>query len=373
MDIRVYSQLDESNKKEWHEFWKQCGHAHFRQHYLLGEIEKAKGRMPCYIIGKRNGRVECVGVFSLRPVPLAGLCSFEAQCIRGPAFDAVESGSEYLSGVLEYFKSIKVGSVRISPYWFYPEAESVEVMLSKKSFSPCNGGPRDPTGLVDLRRPEEDILASFSKTTRKEIRTAEKLGITVEPAKTMEEALPAYTCLSAMRRKRGITGMSLKEFQATFDRILSRQEMGILFTAKIGDEFLGARWNINGSRVANGAGYAIASDASQKLPAHLTVGVPLYWRAFLWSKDRGCDFFDLEGDVLNRDPSSPTYLVSQFKRRFNPAPFERINEHIHVCNRAIHAVHKQFDTMSRIRRLWSRILYRAGRNEPSIIRNTLHR
>jgi len=101
-------------------------------------------------------------------------------------FDNVEFFKEFIQCVIARFKKLGVGSVRISPYWQFPEAEQVESAINSLGFVPYNRreGTRSSTGYVDLTRSEDEILASFSQNTRRKIRQVEHSGVTVGPART---------------------------------------------------------------------------------------------------------------------------------------------------------------------------------------------
>ena len=129
--------------------------------------------------------------------------------------------------------------------------------------------------------------------------------------------------------------MAKGEFKETYEKILSKQEFGKLFIASYQEKYLGALWSINGSKIANVVGYVVDDKSAKENRINITIGVPLFWNAFQLAKEKGCEQFDLEGSVDIDDSSDPLYRVNQFKRRFNPTPVERLNEHIYICNKTI--------------------------------------
>lgn len=362
MQIYFNTSLNEEGKKDWNDFWLNCQHSHVRQNYILGEIEKAKGRKPIYVCGKINGQIVCIGIFSIKPFIFNNRFSMEAICLRGPAFDDIKHGYTFLLEVISWCKKINIGRIRISPYWHYPEAEFVESLLNELNFIPINGMHKNRTALVDLQPSKEEILSSFPKRTRHEIRKADQLGVAIKTPENYHEAQEAYFCLRNMRKERGITPTSEKEFHAIYNTILRYQEQGILLIAKIGSIFLGARWSINSPSIAHGAGYAIMPNNLKHISTHLTIGVPLYWKAFQWSKDKGCSWFDLEGPADLDDPTDPLYKISQFKQRFKPIAIDRINEHYFICNNAMYMLHKVYDMIDKVSRFVTSVPYRMTRN-----------
>lgn len=342
MKLNFQFRLSESQKSEWTRFWNNCQHSHPRQHYLFGEVERAKGRVPIYAAGEIDENLVCIAIFSICPLFFGKGFSLEAICLRGPAFDHLTHAKEFLLQITPRFKALNVGSIRISPYWVFPEASEVLSVLTELGFSPYVSGSngRHPTGLVDIQRNKEEILASFSKWTRRDIRRMENFGVDIQPVKTMEEALLAFRCFDKMRHKRGLTPMSLSEFTKTFQDILKGQDHGILFNAFAREEFLGALWLIRGPQITHTAGFAIEVETCKRISNSLSVGPPLWWRGIQWAKEKGCSWLDVEGYSDNTSKSSPVYHIHEFKRKFRPKPVDVLSEHIYVCCPLIYAIYK---------------------------------
>jgi hypothetical protein len=356
--MKVYFQyhLSKDQQLEWLHFWKNCEHAHPRQHLMLAEIERAKERIPLFTFGEKNGKIVTIGVFSIRPLLLGNKFSFEAVCLRGPSFDNIENGRDFLLQIISFFKSLRVGSIRISPYWFFPEAVSVESLLKEINFMPYSGVTRSSTGLIDLRVSNDEIFSSIARKTRQQINAADRLGVTISPVTTVEEASISFQCLQSMRSERGVIPMSSKEFNATFQYILKDQELGILLNANAGSTFLGTIWGFFGPHFINPSGYAVVPGATKELSANLSIGAALWWHMFLLAKERGCKWFDTEGPVENKDDP-----VQHFKKRFNPTAVEKINEHIYICNHTVQSLFKGYTEMKHIKRILSSLPYRINK------------
>lgn len=340
--ISFHYKLYPHQQSEWVRFWEQCRNSYPRQHYLFGEVERAKGRTPIYVMGKVDGDIVCIAIFSIHPLFFGKRFSLEAYCLRGPAFDDVSFFKEFIQQVIARFKALGVAIVRVSPYWQFPEAEEVESVLNELRFVPYykSEGSRSDTGFVDLRRPENEILVSFPRSVRYNVRRAEKLGVKVQAVTKIDEAYAAYECLSAMRSTRGLTPMSREEFTATFKHILKDREQGILLVASLNNELLGAFWLIRGPYIAYPIGYALNTENCRRLVRTLTVGHPLWWRGMKWAKENKCSWLDVEGYNENIEKSNPHYHIHEFKSHFRPKPVQIISEHICVCNALNYVVYK---------------------------------
>jgi hypothetical protein len=300
------------------------------------------GRTPIFVSGEVDGSIVCIGIFSIRPLFWGGRFSLEAYCLRGPVFDNVELFKEFIQCVIARFKKLGIGSVRISPYWQFPEAEEVESVLAELGFLPYNRreGTRSSTGYVDLTRSEDEILAAFSKQSRYHIRKAEKSALEIRPVTDMDEAILTFRCLSNMRTIRGLTPMSLSEFRALFQYVLRHKEQGVLLGAFWETEFLGGLWIIRDPCTTHIPCYAIEADTCKRLTGTLTIGYPLWWQAMKLAKEKRCHWFDVEGYSEAAEESSRVYQIYKFKGNFHPKPVKIISEHICVCNTVTYSIYE---------------------------------
>lgn len=341
MEVDFQLKLNEEQKKQWFEFWNNCRHSYARQHYIYGEIERAKGRIPIYTTGYVNGCLVCIAIFSIRPMFFGNKFSLEAYCLRGPAFDDVSFFKEFIQLVITQFRQLHIGSIRISPYWQFPEAEEVESILKELKFDPYTQiGCRENTGFVTLSENENEMMSNLSKKVRYNIRRAQKEGISFRPIFNMNEALVAYRCLKFMRSKRGLIPMSQSEFEATFEHVFKNQKHGLLLGAFLEKNFLAALWLIKGLHIVNTPCYAIEPKACKRLAKKLTIGHPLWWKGMLWAKEKGCLWLDVEGYSENTERSNSVYQIHRFKKQFHPIATQIISQHVYICNSVIHNLHK---------------------------------
>ena len=336
MKVNFSFELDETESRNWTEFWQTCHHSHAHQHFLFGKVERHKGCTPVYVYAEVDGRIVCAGIFSLHPFPFSRQCFREAICEHGPAFDDLAHAEVFLGETLSRFSSLRVARIQVSPQWYFPEAKPVALLLKRLGFMPFDGAVRIATGLIDLKRDEQEILLSFERKTRQQIKAAKKLGISIEAVTQLDEAYLAYNCLRSMRRQRGIFPMSEKEFVALFNHVLKEQETGILFIAKAGSTFLGGIWNLRSPYAANPHGYAINPKASQEVPSSFSIGPALWWQSLKWAKIKGCSFLDTEGSVEKAKPTNPRSGLRRFKRRLRPEPVNLLNRHIYIVNKRLH-------------------------------------
>jgi hypothetical protein len=343
MKLNFRYELNEEQQNQWIQFWKKCRHSYPRQHFLYAEIEKEQGRVPIFISGEINGSIVCLGIFSIRPLFFGKRFSLEAYCLRGPAFEDVSVFKTFMGIVIQHFMFMKVGSVRVSPYWQFPEARNVESVLEELGFTSYykREGSRSNTGMVDLNRTESEIMASFSPKTRQHIRRIEKLDIEICAAKTLDNALLGFSSLCKMRSERGLTPMLKSEFSKMFESIYKYQDYGVCLNAFSKERILlGSLWIIRGEQVAIVAGYVVETEECNKTAGNLSIGPPLWWNGIQWAKEKGCISFDVEGYSDKTPEASYLYQIHKFKEKFRPQPIQIISEHICICCPFTHAIHQ---------------------------------
>jgi lipid II:glycine glycyltransferase (peptidoglycan interpeptide bridge formation enzyme) len=240
-----------------------------------------------------------------------------------------------------------VGRICVSPYWIFPEAHDVVAVLDELGYS-ADAPTTDSgysTGLVDIRRSDDDIFCSFSKSARREIRRAERQNVAIRAAGSIDEAQTFFRYLDRMNRERGIIPVSYDEFKATFQHILEKRQLGVLLNAFGGEMFLGGLWIVRGPTTAHTARYVVAPKPLREL-SNLSIGPVLWWSGIKWAKEKGCSWLDVEGYADNADPSNEKYLVYEFKKKFSPQPVYGLGHYIRVCQPFIYSVHKSFNFLS---------------------------
>lgn len=364
MEINFAYELDQIQQQQWECYWNKCQHSHPRQHYLFGEIERAKKRIPIFASAKVGGKLVCIALFSIHPLFFAKRFSFEAVCLRGPAFNDLKYLEDFLIEVIRKFKAINVGNVRISPYWVFPEANSVENLLEKLHFVPCRGkgNTRSFTGLVDVCHDDEGILAAFSKNTRKQFRLAQKNNIVVRPASTLEEAELFFREVNLLAKERNFPMLSVRENRFMFQKIFLEQEKGIILNVFLGSDFLGGLSLIRSVDTAHTRHFAIAKKSLGK-QSNIRIAPLVWWYGMRWARDHGCKWVDVGGYREDADESHYYHQIYAYKRGFRPKEIQIIAEHKYVCNPFVSMLHLLFVSISRKVGVFGSLSYHIGKRK----------
>jgi GNAT acetyltransferase-like protein len=148
-------------------------------------------------------------------------------------------------------------------------------------------------GRVSLRlaltKAEDEILAGLRKSTRYEVRRAERAGVTIEPSKQaadVEEFLRLYSRLGG---RKGFATDSPDHLRGVLQWLMTEPERGALLLARDHAAIAGGAVIVrSGKRCWYVWG---ASDQHDRF----STGQLLQWRAILWAKSQGCKEYDFGG------------------------------------------------------------------------------
>jgi len=259
--------------------------------------------------GTVTGFAQCAGNYVLsRLAPsLKGIDVF-----RGPVADDSVSLAACLSAIEDLAR--RMGMVRINAGSQIDEARAgwYRDAWRKEGWRENRSEPAYGTLRLGLTRSPEDLLAGFHQGTRRQIRRAERLGLTVRRGMTHEDV----RLFGAIHRARG----RLKSFSALPDALLSPmaetlaahpERCALFLSEKDGDALGGMVVFRAGTRVHYLYGGISGSEAARGMP----VSYPLFWAAILWAKALGCEGFDFGGFSASGDPG-----VMRIKQGFGGTP-----------------------------------------------------
>ncbi len=178
---------------------------------------------------------------------------------------------------------------------------------------------RDPgsksTVFVDLAPGEDEILASFNQSARRNIRKSQAGSVVVEPAELTPENLDQMFELMKATEVRAKYGLRPKKYFQHYWRLQTRAGQGqILFAKHEGEVLAGIFVTFLGQRgwYKDGGSF----DVKRELQASYLI----QWEAMRWLKSRGVTSYDLVGvpnpdQIGTGDPRDGLYA---FKSKFNP-------------------------------------------------------
>ena len=340
MKIGGLRNLTSQQAGEWRRFLAAARHQHPRQDPRFADIERALGHVPLFVLGYDAAKLRAVALFSLRRFRLIPGNYTEALALSGPVCDDPTMFRAFLDGLVAEPAFARTGAIRITPYWLDGDADTLTVNLAGSRWRLSDPAPFRETGLLDLDKSSEEILASFSKSARREVRRAKRQGVEIRPIETLKEARVFFDSLNRLGALRGLPRIVPKEYETAFPRIYSDPSIGTILGAYVDGAFLSGLLLYRSRDVAHGRRFTTEPVALRAL-SNLRIAPLLWWSAMIWAKEQGCRHLDVEGYREDMEKTNRLYNVNKYKGEFNPRPVRRFEEHTLVLNRLLHVLGAQ--------------------------------
>ena len=226
---------------------------------------------------------------------------------RGPLAGATDEAAAVVRKAIDVGRDHGASFVRVEP----PSDLAVDA-ISSCGFRPSSQFVQIPrTAVVDLERPEPEILAGFKSKMRYNIRLAGRRGVEVAIAEGDAdfEAFVDLMRITASRERFAIHHPSYyRDVWQTF-----RPDQGALFIARYQGAPLAALMVVGAGRTA---AYVFGGSSNQ----HRNLMAPhaVQWAAMQWARAHGFARYDLWGMADPNDPADAMAGVHRFKLGFNP-------------------------------------------------------
>lgn len=177
---------------------------------------------------------------------------------------------------------------------------------------------------IDLNHDEDELLAQIGKSTRYNIRQAQKHGVEIEfyypdyfgsistKENEFDPVTEFYRVLTSASAKKGYDVPSIKFFEAAWKQFQGSRDVAFVF-AKYEGEIISANFTQFSKNWAGSYYTANTNKHSQAKASYL-----LKWATIIEAKRNGQKVFDMWGQLPNIGPSHPEYGYAQFKKGFRP-------------------------------------------------------
>jgi GNAT superfamily N-acetyltransferase len=328
MKAELRKTLSDQDKSVIREFAAASPHSHIWQNPDSLPIYIRGGRSAYHFVAEEGNRIVAYGIFYVERSKL------EAFSLRGPIFDTLDVGRASIAFLRKEFRKLGVGQLRISPYWAGPEAHVLAEVCKAGGLRPYYPkiGPYDRSGRVRLGGTSEELYSRFEQPTRKDVRRCLKAGFEISRIRCQDTLHAAHSLIEDLKTRKALSPMPSSEANELFHCILSNDELGAAFLARMAGRPVGTFWAARANKqVAIGIGYAVDTNFMRASFRSLSLGVPLWIEGMKWANEKGCEWFDMEGYDPNAKASASDYYVHQFKGQFRPQPIDLLGPHAGVC------------------------------------------
>ncbi len=192
--------------------------------------------------------------------------------------------------------------------------------------------------MLDLSPSEEQLLANMRKTTRYEIRRAQKLGVVVEKSENPSDLQSFFTLYKETSERHDFVPHS--GIEEEFKEFLKDKRTILLLGRHSG--------RVMGAAIILFYGHQAVYHHSASTPTQIPVNYAIQWEAIREAKKRGMSVYNFWGIAPEDKPNHPWRGITLFKKGFGGREVKFIHAHdlpvspAYRLTRAIELVRKLF-------------------------------
>ncbi len=318
----MYELITEATKAEYEAFIQSHPQGHFAQSHLWG-AQKTAWKFQALVVRGDDGAIKgSIGVLIRKapvfPVSMLYIC-------RGPVCDLTDTQTlcQLVEGAKALAKEHHGYVIKVDPYVpvtntaFRKELEHLgfRCMQEGKNFEGIQ--PRFVMHLDVEGKTEEEILASFTQSHRRKVRTGPKKGVEVRICG--QEMIPEFTRIMV---ETGLRDNFVTRDEAYFSNMLKNlgEHCRLYMAFCEGEPIAGTLAIWFGDKVWYLYG-ASSNNRRETMPNYM-----LQWEMIRWAIEKKCRIYDFRGVSGDLTEDNPLYGLYKFKKGFNSELVEFIGE-----------------------------------------------
>lgn len=318
--------INAENQKQWDAFVTSHEDANFLHSWAWGDFHEARGKKVVRrialddgdrIIAAYVGQIETAKRGTYMAIAGGPIMDWSKKSLREAIFNDIK----------EQAKENHCVFVRVRP-------QITETEKNHKLFKDLGLRPApmylsvEFAGILDISKPEEEILANAAQGLRRKIRKAEKNNITVSVSEDPKDIHEFYQIELETAKRHKFVEFSESFLTKQFEAFAKYGQVK-LYTAKLGDEILAQNFMIF---YGNEASYHYG--VSTQLGTQYSGAPLLHMQAMRDARERGIKRYNFWGITGLDETKHRFYGVSQFKRSFGVEELKYLHAHDLVINKA---------------------------------------
>ena len=341
--------ITEATRQEYESFIQSHPQGHFAQSHMWG-AQKTAWKFRALVSRDGQGRIKgSIGVL-IRKAPI-----FPASMLyicRGPVCDVddFDTLAELIEGAKQLAREVNGYVIKMDPYVPITN-ETFKANLKKLGFTTKEAGknfegaqPRFVMHLDVQGKTEEEVIASFTQSHRRKVRTGAKKGVEIKICG--QEMIPEFTRIMV---ETGLRDNFVTRDEKYFSNMLKNlgDHCRLYMAFCEGEPIAGTLAILFGDKVWYLYG------ASSNVRRETMPNYSLQWEMIRWAIENKCRIYDFRGVSGDLDESNPLYGLYKFKKGFNSELVEFVGEYDLVLNHfwlnVVNACTKVYRKMNTIR------------------------
>ncbi|HHY13954.1 MAG TPA: peptidoglycan bridge formation glycyltransferase FemA/FemB family protein [Thermoanaerobacterales bacterium] len=314
------------DRELFNDFMSTGPKSHVLQSYEWGELKELTDWKPIRLLVKDGEKIRAGISILKRPGPM-GTSIYYAP--RGPVADF--NDTEALDFLLKDIKARarKDGAIllKIDPDIPISEKEPVEKYLKTRGFKSTTKDlnfegvqPRFVFRLP-LEKPLDEIMMSFHRKTRYNIRLAGRRGVEIRDNCTREDLKKFYEILLVTSERDEFLVRDYIYYEQIWDKLIEKGIAKLFMAEYKGKPIAGTIAFIFGKK----AWYIYGASSNKH--RNVMPNYAIQWAMIEWAKENDCIMYDFRGVSGDLSPDNPLYGLYRFKKGFNGEFTEFIGEY----------------------------------------------
>lgn len=311
----ILRKVSASQREQWDQFINEHHYGHFLQSWGWGELKASGGWQPLRLAlwdEQQEQIVAAAQVLCRTAAHLPLWAGHLAYIPKGPVIDwsRPQLCQSFFTQLDVYLRRKGAIALRLEPRL------EVEVAVNNclmESMTPMPLYPVTPiqpirTILLDLALDEATLLAQMKEKWRYNLRLAERKGVEVRKAQTVED-VHAWYALMQTTSERDRFGIHTLDYYLKAWQVFVPRRQACLFLAEYDGQVLAG---IFVGLLAKEAIYLYGASSNER--RNLMPNYLLQWRAICWARQQGATRYDFWGVPESEDENEAMAGVYRFKR-----------------------------------------------------------
>ncbi len=314
----TYTPVAVTEESEWEQFMQKARPHSFLHSWNWGEQNLATGSKIFRLAVRKSETVVAVSLF----IKIAARRGSFLLCPHGPVLSQTEDGEKLLRILARECTRIaraeECDFIRFCPLADNSQTNRTRYRELGFRNAPIHMHP-ELSWMLDITKPEEELLKEMRKTTRYTIKKMEKEGVEVTQSTNPDDIETFWPVYQATVQRQQFTPFKKADLHTEFE-IFSKADQAAFFFGKQNGEIVAAAIIIfyNGQAFYHHSG----SKSSGSNVSYL-----LQWRVIQEAKRRGCTLYNFWGISPDNRPAHPWAGLSLFKKGFGGFAEEYLHAH----------------------------------------------